>query len=161
MHHWENEETGEDQDFELDLDFGGVEQKKFSPVDPGVYRLRIIDANNRPAKSGNPQINVRFQILKNLKTGEEMESKTMWDNWSLLPQSKWRLQQALQSLTGQPWNEDQLRLSKKDLIDLECDAILWVDSFDGGDPRNKVKRYVAPEIAPGGASDFSMEPELT
>lgn len=156
MHHWNDDDTEGGEDFELDLDMAGVEQKKWPTAPGGIYRVRVVGVQKKPTKSGNEQISLRTEIVCDKAGNDEHKGVTVWDNWMLLPQSRWYMQAGLQALGFPDWQAENLRLRSSDLIDLEGMAMVELDSWEGGDPRNKVKKWIAPKDE----KDYSMEPTL-
>ena|SRR5436190_23996061 len=120
-------------------DVGGV-------PDEGIYRLRVSDVEIKPTKDKpeNKNLVLEFTIVEPI---EWMNFK-IWDNVSLTPQARWRLQQVLEAITGEEWREDNMSLDPRDLLGQEFEAGVFHSDYQGR-KIPKVKDY------------FKAEPEAT
>lgn len=140
----------------IDLDFGDVEPQTFEPIPEGVYKLKVDGVPKKKlTANGNDQISVMFRVTE----PDEFSGKVVWDNWMLLPQSRWVIQAALEALTGEKWREDSMKLDLMDLPGLEATAVVVIDTYQGK-RRNKISRWLSTDEAEntGGSSGAPYEP---
>ena len=123
----------------LELDFGDV--KSGAPAE-GVYKLRVSDVQIKPTKDKpeNKNLNLEYTIDE----PEEWAGWKVWDNVSLTPQARWRLQQVLEAITGEEWRDDSMQLDPRDLLGKEFEASLIHSTYEGK-TNAKVKDYFQAE----------------
>lgn len=131
----------------MELDFGDV---KSGPPDEGIYTLRVSDVEVRPTKNNPENKNLNFEYT--IVEPEEWMNWKVWDNVSLTPQARWRLQQVLEAITGEEWREDSMTLDPRDLLGKEFQASLMHNLYEGR-KNAKIKDYFGPEVQPESGFD--------
>lgn len=97
---------------EVDLDFGGVG----ALPDEGVYRLNCDKAIYKQNKTKDGFIiNLQMSLVDMPDDQEDFEGMKVFDNPSIKLAARWKLQEVLQAFTGDPWDEDGLKL------EVECE----------------------------------------
>lgn len=123
----------------LELDFGDV---KSGAPDEGIYLLRVSDVQIKPTKDKPENKNLVFEYT--ISEPEEWMNWKIWDNVSLTPQARWRLQQVLEAITGEDWRQDSMQLDPRDLLGKEFSASLMHTLYEGRTIA-KVKDYFGPD----------------
>lgn len=123
----------------MELDFGDV---KSGAPDEGIYLLRVSDVQVKPTqnKPENKNLNFEYTIVE----PEDWAGWKVWDNVSLTPQARWRLQQVLEAITGEEWRSDSMQLDPRDLLGNEFSASLMHNLYEGRTIA-KVKDYFGPD----------------
>jgi len=123
----------------VDLDFGGVQGRE--PFPDGTYILRVDGVpKKKPTKSGGEQISVMYRVVSRADGDETFKNKVVFDNWNFLPQSRWWMKSALEALTGEKWDKDNMKLRLSDLSGLRVKATVIIDG-SYGPPKNKISTY--------------------
>jgi hypothetical protein len=76
--------------------FTNSPNQTFTPYEPGVYDLQIVDVKQGTSRKDNPQLTVKCQIVGGKNDGKQF---TTW--YSLMENSLWKLAQLVQA-TGCP-----------------------------------------------------------
>ncbi len=115
---------------------GKPEQAEFF-VEPGDYRLRVIEATEDTSKSGNDMIKLKLRIMHD----DGAEGPVMYDYLVFTDTSYWKIDHFLKSCGQHPGENEELYLDCDEMIGWECEASLKVETFEG-QKSNKVQAYL-------------------
>jgi hypothetical protein len=118
----------------------------FPVYEPGTYDLEIMEANQKTAKSGNPQLVVKFQFV-----GGRYDGKTITGFYSLMESAGWRVN-LLTDAAGIERSEvartaDDVpvyEFEEGDLLGCIIRADITVSTYEGKERNNINKEQPAP-----------------
>ena len=106
-------------------------------VEPGDYRLRVIEANEDTSKGGNDMIKLKLRVLK--PDGDE--GPALFDYLVFTDTSFWKIDHFLKSCAQHPGEGENVEIDPDQIIGWECQAALKVEAYEG-QKSNKVAAYL-------------------
>lgn len=125
-----------DDDGNIVFNLGG-QSSGFDPIPDGVYKVKVDSVNAKMSKNGNPYLEFVYVISEE----GDYNGRKVWDNLTIIPTTAWKQQIVLETLTRQPWRENEMKLNPKDLVGLECRAVIYQNEYEGK-VRNKVEKIL-------------------
>lgn len=113
-----------------------IETSEFH-VEPGDYRLRVLEASEDTSKSGNDLIKLKFRVIKDDGT----DGPIIYDYLVFTDSSFWKINHFLKSCGQHPGENEQVDLDPDEMIDWICEATLKLEEYDGK-KTNKVAAYL-------------------
>ena len=109
-------------------------------VEPGTYKVKIVQAVEKQSQQGNPMIKLDCQVL--LPSGTE--GPTVWEHLVFTPKASWKIDQFLTSIGRAPVPGEDVDIDPVDLID-EIGVAVIGDEPGSTNPDhkfNKVERWL-------------------
>lgn len=119
----------------MNIDFSSVPSRE--ALEEGTYLLQIAKAEEKLSSTGNPMINIEYDVVATADGEAVQGSRKLWDNYSLQSQALFKLKELFNSLGMDTDNIVDIELS--DLIGLQVMAKLVQETYNG-ELRNKVKK---------------------
>ena len=106
-------------------------------VEPGDYRLRVIEAAEDTSKGGNDMIKLKLRVI--LPDGSD--GPTLFDYLVFTETCFWKIDHFLKSCGRHPGEGAAVSIDAGELTGWECEASLKVETFEGH-KSNKVAAYL-------------------
>lgn len=139
-------------DAELELDFNGIEDVDFTPIEVGKYLLKVIGVTtDKRTKAGDMIINIQF-ALADVPEDDPQASKKIFHALFCVPPkgdkkgSLWRVRKDLEAITGVEMGQGKLSFQPSALIGRRVWGKVTIESYqvpkDKTDANSeKVTRY--------------------
>lgn len=132
----------------IDLDMSvGEEESQFQPLPEAVYTYRIksVEVKDNKEKTGQ-YLNFQMQVLDE----GEFKNRVVFHIVSLLPSSRFFLRKFLETVTGEDWQQDGMKLEPKDLVGLSFKGITVQEPYTNPQTQvtkinNKIREVLPPE----------------
>lgn len=119
---------------EKEFDFP-KETREFPLVKKGTYRCTVYDIDDTPSRAeGNPLLTFQYKIVEG-----EFQGQILFDRYSLLPQSMWKLQQTLLTFGIDARGKTKVDLDA--LIGAECQVTVIHQNYEG-EAQPRVRKVV-------------------
>ena len=105
-------------------------------VEPGTYKLRVIEAEEDTSKSGNDMVKLKLRVIKD----DGREGPALFDYLVLSETTGWKIDQFLSACGEHPGEGEDVDLDVDKMIGWECEAELTVETYQGK-KSNKVQAY--------------------
>ena len=89
------------------FDYSNVTTDAPKPLDPGLYRARIVEAVPQPTKEGKPMIKLTSEVFQN-ENGDEIPKRKLIDNMVLSQAALFRVKIVAEALDIEPLGGDSL-----------------------------------------------------
>lgn len=119
----------------MNIDFSSVPSRE--ALEEGTYLLQIAKAEEKLSSTGNPMINIEYDVVATADGEAVQGGRKLWDNYSLQVQALFKLKELFNSLGMDTDNIVDIELS--DLIGMQVMAKLVQETYNG-ELRNKVKK---------------------
>jgi hypothetical protein len=106
-------------------------------VEPGDYKLRVLEAIEDTSKSGNDMLKLKLRIV--LPDGSD--GPALFDYLVFTETSFWKIDHFLKSCGRHPGEGAAVNIDADTLIGWECEASLKVETYEG-QKSNKVAAYL-------------------
>lgn len=116
-----------------DLSGGGG---SFEPIPDGVYNVKVDACTPEVSQNGNPYLKFVYVVIDGDHSGRKV-----WDNLTIIAKTDWKQTQVFEALTRQPYRSSGLKINPKDLVGLECRAVIYQNEFEGK-VRNKIEKIL-------------------
>jgi hypothetical protein len=112
------------------------DDRNFEPLDPGVYRLRCVDAEEKTTRSGGTMIAATFEVVGS--------GRKVWHNFNVVNSSEIaeRIGRSQVSAWARACGKPQAG-STDQLLHAEFEARLKIEHQDGYKPRNIIDGFIA------------------
>ena len=115
------------------IDLSNYRDRMGGKVDPGTYRLQIVDVESAQSKTGNPMINLFMQVV-----GGDFDGTAINDRLVLTENSLFRTVNFMQAL-GLPTPRKRLQINARQFIS----RFVMADIVDGEPYNGRVRSEVA------------------
>lgn len=106
-------------------------------VEPGDYKLRVIEASEETSKSGNEQIKLKLRVIRE----DGSEGPALFDYLVFAQSCFWKVDAFLKACGQHPGEGLPVDVQADEIIGWECEATLKVETYDGK-KNNKVAAYL-------------------
>lgn len=106
-------------------------------VEPGDYRVRVIEAKEDTSKAGNEMIKLKLRVIKSDGT----DGPALFDYLVFSEAGFWRVDSFLKGCGHHPGEGVSVNVEADKIIGWECDAKLEVEAYEGK-KSNKVVAYI-------------------
>lgn len=114
----------------------GSPQASVFYVEPGTYKLRVIEAKEDSSRSGNDMIKLKLRVIKD----DGSDGPALFDYLVLAENTGWKIDQFLSACGEHPGEGVDASLDVDAMIGWECEAELTVETYEGK-KSNKVANY--------------------
>ena len=121
----------------------------FDPVPDGVYPVRVDACTPEVSQNGNPYLKFVYVITEGDHNGRKV-----WDNLTIIAKTAWKQTQVFETLTRQPFRTGGLKINPKDLVGLECRAVIYQSEYNGK-ISNKIEKLL-PALSENSEGGFAF-----
>ena len=114
----------------------GSPQASAFHVEPGTYRLRVLEAKEDTSKGGNDMIKLKLRVIKE----DGSDGPALFDYLVMSENAGWKIDQFLSACGQHPGEGIEAVLDVDAMIGWECEAELSVETYQGK-KSNKVAGY--------------------
>lgn len=113
----------------LNLDFSSVPSRE--PLEEGMYHLRIAKVEEKQSSTGNPMLNVEYDVL------EVNGNRKLWDNYVLIDKCLWKVKELFDALGVD--TSEIVEMDVTELVGMEINAKVIQEMYNG-DIVNRIKK---------------------
>ena len=122
-------------------------QKSYAPPVPkGDYRIAVVGAEEKTAKSGNPIIELKHEILGPVNGPDFDEDKRpkVYDNLVFVASASWKIDQFRAAIGEEVVEGQEVDIEADALLGATLTAHIGLGKNQKGDDRNEIVSYIIP-----------------
>lgn len=148
----------------LNLDFGSVGDGSFPPINEGLFKMIVEKAEIVETKTTKKPM---LKLIYKYDDEHDMGARRVWEQAVVQENTMWKVQQILQGVTGELWEDDNMRLNENDLVGCRFVAYVTNEDYTTGETNPKtgepviktkqvVKKYLPKDTEVDGIEGFRM-----
>lgn len=106
-------------------------------VEPGDYKLKVIEATDEKSQASNPQIKLKLRVIRE----DGSDGPALFDYLVFTSSAYWKIDAFLKACGQHPGEGANVDVTPEMVIGWECEATLKVDTYEGK-KNNKVATYL-------------------
>jgi hypothetical protein len=108
-------------------------------VDPGVYKIEIVNATEKLSQSGNPMI----RLVCEVKLGDGTKGPEIWDHLVFTPKASWKIDQVRAALGQAVVPGESVDIEAEDFVGKTAFAQIGETEGNEGDAKfNTIERWI-------------------